>query len=38
MTSRYAEAYRRSLADPEGFWGDAAKACNWAETHAMSLM
>ena len=29
MTSRYAEAYRRSLADPEGFWGDAAKAIDW---------
>ena len=24
MTSRYAEAHRRSLADPEGFWGEAA--------------
>jgi propionyl-CoA synthetase len=29
MTSRYAEAYRRSLDDPEGFWGDAAKAIDW---------
>ncbi len=29
MTSRYAEAYRRSLADPEGFWGDAAEAIDW---------
>ncbi len=29
MTSNYAEAYRRSLADPEGFWGDAAKAIDW---------
>jgi propionyl-CoA synthetase len=25
----YAEAFRRSLADPEGFWGEAAKAINW---------
>ncbi len=29
MTSRYAEAYRRSLADPEGFWGEAAQAIQW---------
>ncbi len=29
MTSRYAEAYRRSLADPEGFWGEAAQAIDW---------
>lgn len=29
MTSRYAEAYRRSLDDPEGFWGEAAKAIDW---------
>ncbi len=29
MTSRYAEAYRRSLADPEGFWGEAAAAIEW---------
>jgi propionyl-CoA synthetase len=29
MTSRYAEAYRRSLADPEGFWGEAAQAIAW---------
>jgi propionyl-CoA synthetase len=29
MTSRYAEAYRRSLADPEGFWGEAAAAIDW---------
>ncbi|HET7593909.1 MAG TPA: AMP-binding protein, partial [Stellaceae bacterium] len=29
MTSRYAEAYRRSLADPEAFWGEAAEAIAW---------
>ncbi len=29
MTSRYAEAYRRSLADPEGFWGEAAQGIEW---------
>jgi propionyl-CoA synthetase len=26
---RYAEAYRRSLADPEGFWADAAAGIDW---------
>jgi propionyl-CoA synthetase len=26
---RYAEVFRRSLADPEGFWGEAAKAIDW---------
>ena len=26
---RYAEAFRRSLADPEGFWGEAARAIDW---------
>ena len=25
----YADAYRRSLDDPEGFWGDAAAAIDW---------
>jgi len=25
----YAEAFRRSIADPEGFWGDAARAVEW---------
>jgi propionyl-CoA synthetase len=25
----YAEAFRRSLTDPAGFWGDAAKAIDW---------
>jgi len=29
MTSRYAEAHRRSLADPEGFWAEAAGAIDW---------
>jgi propionyl-CoA synthetase len=28
-TSRYAEIYRRSLTDPEGFWGEAARAIDW---------
>ncbi len=26
---RYAEAFERSLADPEGFWGEAAKDIDW---------
>jgi propionyl-CoA synthetase len=29
MTSRYDEVYRRSLDDPEGFWGEAALAIDW---------
>ncbi|HXQ53783.1 MAG TPA: propionyl-CoA synthetase [Stellaceae bacterium] len=29
MTGRYDEAYRRSLAEPEGFWGEAAAAIDW---------
>ncbi|MGH7075519.1 MAG: propionyl-CoA synthetase [Stellaceae bacterium] len=29
MSSRYDDAYRRSLADPEGFWAEAAEALHW---------
>src|SRR6202035_5597227 len=29
--SRYYEVYARSLADPEGFWGEAARAIDWIE-------
>src|SRR6202048_2924841 len=29
--SRYAEVYARSLADPEGFWDEAARAIDWIE-------
>jgi propionyl-CoA synthetase len=29
MTGRYEETWRRSLADPEGFWGEAAAAIEW---------
>ena len=29
MTSRYEAAYRRSLADPEGFWAEAAEVVHW---------
>jgi propionyl-CoA synthetase len=28
-TSRYRDAYRRSLTDPAGFWADAAEAIHW---------
>ena len=26
---RYAEEFHRSIADPESFWGDAARAIDW---------
>ncbi|EGY00501.1 acetyl-CoA synthetase of the propionate catabolism operon [Nitrospirillum viridazoti Y2] len=29
MSGRYAEVYNRSLDDPEGFWGEAARAIDW---------
>jgi propionyl-CoA synthetase len=29
MSSRYTETHRRSLADPEGFWAEAAQAIDW---------
>ena len=29
MAGRYDEIYARSLRDPEGFWGEAAKAVDW---------
>src|ERR1700680_5112866 len=29
--SHYYEVYARSLADPEGFWGEAARAIDWIE-------
>ncbi len=29
MTGRYAEVYARSLADPNGFWREAAEAVHW---------
>ena len=31
MSSRYDDAYARSLDDPEGFWGEAAEAIHWYE-------
>ncbi|HYE00757.1 MAG TPA: propionyl-CoA synthetase [Alphaproteobacteria bacterium] len=35
--SRYAEVYRRSLEDPEGFWGEAAAALEWHRPPAAVL-
>src|SRR6266508_2229803 len=29
---RYEELFQRSIKDPEGFWGDAAKAITWEKT------
>ncbi len=29
MSDQYDAAYRRSLADPQGFWGEAAEAIHW---------
>jgi propionyl-CoA synthetase len=29
MTGRYSEAFGRALSDPEGFWGEAARAIDW---------
>src|SRR6266545_2446330 len=29
IMGRYAEAFRRSIDDPDGFWGEAAKAVDW---------
>jgi len=29
MTNRYQEAYERSIHDPEGFWGEAAREIDW---------
>ncbi|MBV8988639.1 MAG: propionyl-CoA synthetase, partial [Solirubrobacterales bacterium] len=35
--SVYAEVYRRSLADPEGFWLEAAAAIDWAKEPSRAL-
>jgi propionyl-CoA synthetase len=29
VMGRYTEVFRRSLADPDGFWGEAARAIDW---------
>ncbi len=34
---RYEEAFRRSLADPQGFWGEAANAIDWYSKPAAVL-
>ena len=31
QSSRYREVHARSLADPEGFWGEAARGIDWIE-------
>lgn len=33
----YADLYRRSLDDPEGFWLDAAGAIDWADSPTQAL-
>jgi propionyl-CoA synthetase len=33
----YADAYRRSLSDPEGFWGEAARQIDWHRAPATIL-
>jgi propionyl-CoA synthetase len=35
--SRYAHEFSRSLADPEGFWGDAAKNIDWYQPPSVVL-
>lgn len=32
MTNAYEQAYERSMKDPEGFWGEAAKELHWYKT------
>ncbi|MGR3984478.1 MAG: hypothetical protein OD817_04375, partial [Gammaproteobacteria bacterium] len=29
MKQTFDKVYRRSIADPEGFWGEAAEAVHW---------
>jgi propionyl-CoA synthetase len=37
VMGRYSEAFRRSLADPDGFWGEAARAIDWYRAPAVVL-
>src|SRR6478735_489794 len=37
VMSRYEQEFRRSLADPEGFWGDAAKDIDWYQVPTVVL-
>jgi propionyl-CoA synthetase len=32
---RYAHEFDRSLSDPEGFWGDAAKNIDWCQASSL---
>ena len=32
MTNSYDQAYKESMRDPDGFWGEAAKQCAWTKT------
>jgi propionyl-CoA synthetase len=34
---RYEESFRRSLADPDGFWGEAARAIDWYRAPSVVL-
>ncbi len=34
---RYAHEFDRSLSDPEGFWGDAAKNIDWYQAPSVVL-
>ena len=34
---RYAEAFNNSLADPEAFWGEAARDIEWYQTPTIVL-
>lgn len=35
--SKYEQLYRRSLEDPDGFWGEAASAVHWDQPWARVL-
>src|SRR3984957_13312823 len=37
VMGRYAEAFERSLADPDGFWGEAAKQIDWYQQPTVVL-
>jgi propionyl-CoA synthetase len=37
VMGRYAEAFERSLADPDGFWGEAAKQIDWYQAPTVVL-
>jgi propionyl-CoA synthetase len=37
IMGRYADAFERSLADPDGFWGEAAKQIDWYQAPTVVL-